>query len=155
MAKKPVKKIPLRKMATKDAIPEIKRRFAKAKKSAEETRKAQKQKEAAGGYKDTPLGKVPTGVFLDRVKAGMKKKPAAKKKAVAKNPRPAPSMPMSAKRAAEAVAALKAQQKKKPKPKAKAKPNTNVKNLPFKKGTKSKVVAKPAKKGAKQKMKLY
>lgn len=75
----PVKKKPLRKMATKDAIPEIKRRLAKAKKSAEETRKAQKKKEAAGGYKNTPLGKVPTGVFLDRVKAGMKKKPGLSK----------------------------------------------------------------------------
>lgn len=98
MAKKPVKKKPLRKMATKDAIPEIKRRLAKAKKSAEETRKAQKKKEAEGGYKNTPLGKVPTGVFLDRVKAGMKKKPAAKKKAVAKKKAPAKKKPAAKKK---------------------------------------------------------
>jgi hypothetical protein len=63
--------------------------------------------------------------------------------------------PHNKKQAAAQVAKLKAAAAKKAKPKAKAKPNTNVKNLPFKKGTKSKVVAKPAKKGAKQKMKLY
>ena len=81
MAKKPAKKKPLRKMATKDAIPEIKRRLAKAKKSAKDTRTAQKKKDATGGHKNTSLGKLPTGVFLDRVKASMKKKAKPKKKA--------------------------------------------------------------------------
>jgi hypothetical protein len=78
--KKAVKK-PLRKMATKDAIPEIKRRLVAAKTRAADTRAANKKKDAAGGYKNTPLGKLPTGVFIDRVKASMKKKAKPKKKA--------------------------------------------------------------------------
>ena len=76
--KKTVKK-PLRKMATKDAIPEIKRRLTAAKKNAKDSRAANKKKDAAGGFKNTSLGKLPTGVFLDRVKDGMKKKVKPKK----------------------------------------------------------------------------
>jgi len=76
--KKSVKK-PLRKMATKDAIPEIKRRLAAAKQDAKDSRAADKKKDAAGGFKNTPLRKLPTGVFVDRVKDGMKKKVKPKK----------------------------------------------------------------------------
>ena len=82
--KKKVIKKPLRKMATKDAIPEIKRRLTAAKKNAKDSRAANKKKDAAGGYKNTPLGKLPTGVFLDRFKADMKKKAKPKKKPVKK-----------------------------------------------------------------------
>jgi hypothetical protein len=76
--KKTVKK-PIRKMATKDAIPEIKRRLAAAKKDAKDSSAANKKKDAAGGFKNTSLRKLPTGVFVDRVKDGMKKKVNPKK----------------------------------------------------------------------------
>jgi hypothetical protein len=76
--KKTVKK-PIRKMATKDAIPEIKRRLTAAKKDAKDSRAVNKKKDAAGGFKNTSLGKLPTGVFVDRVKDGMKKKVNPKK----------------------------------------------------------------------------
>ena len=66
-------------MATKDAIPEIKRRLAAAKQDAKDSRAADKKKDAAGGFKNTPLRKLPTGVFVDRVKDGMKKKVKPKK----------------------------------------------------------------------------
>jgi len=87
--KKSVKK-PLRKMATKDAIPEIKRRLNAAKQDAKDSRAADKKKDAAGGFKNTSLRKLPTGVVIDRVKAAIKKKtkpkpkpkPKPKKKAV-------------------------------------------------------------------------